>query len=81
MERTGEKVAVDIAGRRVDEQEHSSSQREFFSRIPDIAREKFASTAVPVISPAEATDARGSPGAVNAVHQSIFGLNQEETAG
>jgi membrane-associated phospholipid phosphatase len=59
------KAAADIASRRVTEQEHSTSRREFFSRIPGAAAVTLASAAVPVISPAQATESKGSPGAAN----------------
>jgi hypothetical protein len=60
-----EKAPADIAGRRVPEQEHSTSRREFFTRIPGAAAVTLASAAVPVISSGEATDPKDSPGAGN----------------
>jgi len=60
-----EKAAADIVSRRISEQEHSTSRREFFIRIPGVAAVTLASAAVPVISPAEAAEPKGSPGAAN----------------
>jgi hypothetical protein len=48
------KGAADIASRRVPEQEHSTSRREFFTRIPGVAAVTFAATATPVGTTAEA---------------------------
>ena len=60
-----EKAAADIVSRRIPEQEHSTSRRELFTRIPGIAAVTLASAAVPVISPGEAAEPKGSPGAAN----------------
>jgi hypothetical protein len=57
-----EKAAADIVRRRVPEQEHSTSRRELFRLIPGIAAVTLASAAaVPMTSPAEATEPAGSP--------------------
>jgi hypothetical protein len=60
-----EEAAADIVSRRITEQEHSTSRREFFTRIPGVAAATSAPGAVPVISPAEAIEPQGSPGAAN----------------
>jgi membrane-associated phospholipid phosphatase len=60
-----EKAAADIANRRVPEQEHSTSRREFFTRIPGVAAVTLGSAAVPAISHAQTTEPKGSPGAAN----------------
>ena len=60
-----EKATAEIVSRRVTTQEHSASRREFFARIPGAAAVTLASATVPVISPADATGAKGSPGAAN----------------
>ena len=60
-----EEAAADIASYRIPAQDHSTSRREFFTRIPGVAAVTLASAAVPAISHAEATESRGSPGAAN----------------
>ena len=67
MENRGnvDKAATDVASRRVTPQEYSTSRREFFTRIPGVAAVTLASAAVPLVSPAEATEPEGSSGAVN----------------
>jgi hypothetical protein len=60
-----EEAAADIVSRRITEQEHSTSRGEFFTQIPGVAAVAPASAAVSVISPAEATEPQGSPGAAN----------------
>ena len=60
-----EKAAADIVSRRIPEKEDLTSRRDFFTRIPGVAAVTLASAAVPVISPAEATEPQGSPAAAN----------------
>src|SRR5947209_14642638 len=60
-----ENAAAGIVSRRIPEQDHSKSRREFFIRIPAVAAVTLASAAVPVISPGEAAEPKGSPGATN----------------
>ena len=60
-----EEAAADIASHRIPAQDHSTSRREFFTRIPGVAAVTLASAAVPAISHAEATESKGSPGAAN----------------
>ena len=60
-----EEAAGDIANHRIPAQGHSTSRREFFTRIPGVAAVTLASAAVPAISHAEATESKGSPGAAN----------------
>jgi hypothetical protein len=60
-----EKAPADIAGRRVPEQEHSTSRREFFTGISGAAAVTLASAAVPLISSAEATEPKDSSDSAN----------------
>ncbi len=60
-----EKMAADIARCRVSEQEYSASRRQFFRRLPCVAAVTLASAVVPVISTAEASFPKSSPGTGN----------------
>lgn len=60
-----EKAVAYIANRLIRVQENSTSRREFFTRIPGIASVTSALAAGPMISTAEASEAKGSPGAAN----------------
>ena len=50
---------VRTEGGPVSDEEHSTSRREFFTRIPGVATVALASAAVPVISHAEAAEPQG----------------------
>jgi hypothetical protein len=67
MENKGnmEKAAADIVSRRISEQEHSTNKREFLTRLPNVTAVTLPLAAVPVISPAEATEPKGSSGSAN----------------
>ena len=67
-----EEARAYIANRRVPEQQHWTSRREFFTRIPGAAAVTLASAAVPVISSAEATEPQGSPDAANKRAADLF---------
>jgi hypothetical protein len=73
---------VGTEGAPASDEEHSTSRREFYSRIPGIVAATLAWAAVPVISHAEAAEPKGSSGAANkrAAYSSQLGLDaaQEE---
>src|SRR5712671_2343013 len=71
-----EEAAADIASHRIPAQDHSTSRREFFTRIPGVAV-TLASAAVPAISHAEATESKGSPGAANKRAAASFQIRLE----
>jgi hypothetical protein len=60
-----ENAAPGIVSRRIPEQDHSKSRREFLIRIPAVAAVTLASAAVPVISPGEAAEPKDSAGAAD----------------
>jgi hypothetical protein len=60
-----EKATADIVSRRIPEQECSTNRREFLTRLPSVAAVTLPPAAVPVVSPAEATEPTGSSGSVN----------------
>jgi hypothetical protein len=56
---------VGTEGGPASDQEHSTSRREFYTRIPGVGTVTLASAAVPVISHAEAAEPKGASGAAN----------------
>src|ERR1700751_2098829 len=60
-----EKPWVGTEGGPASDEEHSTSRREFYSRIPGVVAVTLAWAAVPVISRAEAAEPKGSSGAAN----------------
>src|SRR5712672_143364 len=74
-----EKAAADIVSRRNPEQEHSTSRRELFRRIPGIAAVALASSSAPMISPAEATEPTGSPDGTNKRAGASFKIRLDAT--
>lgn len=56
---------VGTEGGPASDEEHSTSRREFYTRIPGVGTVTLASAAVPVISHAEAAEPKGSSGAAN----------------
>ena len=74
-----EKAPADIVSCRIPEQQHSTSRREFFTRIPGATAVTLASAAVPVISSAEATEPKDSPGAANKRAADLFQIRLDAT--
>jgi hypothetical protein len=60
-----EKATASIVSRRIPEQECSTNRREFLTRLPSVAAVTSPLAAVLVVSPAEATEPKGSSGSVN----------------
>ena len=59
------KPCVGTEGGPAYDEEHSTSRREFYSRIPGVVAVTLAWAAVPVISHAGAAEPKGSSGAAN----------------